>query len=67
MPHTCKIVNYFFIADLLLAGGPNCQGRGCRKGARGGGKRDGARWIGQGGQGDGIYILMKFSTKQLEH
>ena len=30
------------------------------------GKRGGVR-VGEGGKGGGIYILMKFSTKQLQH
>ena len=39
VPHTCKIVNYFLIANLLLAeGGQIVGGRGCRKGQEGGGR-----------------------------
>ena len=41
--------------------------RGKRVGERRVGEGDGARGWGKGGQGGGIYILMKFSTKQLEH
>ena len=42
------------------------QGQGGRR------KKGGARGVGQGGgvrgaKGGGIYILMKYSTKQLEH
>ena len=38
VPHTCKIVNYFLIGDLLLAGWQNCWGKGLQKGARGWGQ-----------------------------
>ena len=42
------------------------------RGQGGGGKMGGATRMGQGGwgkgaRGGGIYILMKFSTKQFEH
>ena len=62
----------FLIADLLLAGGAKLLGEGVVER----GKGVGARGVGQGGwgkgvrvrgQGGAIYILMKFSTKQLEH
>ena len=47
VPHTCKIVNYFLIADLLLAGGGKIVGgRGCGKGQGGGGKKGGGRGMG---------------------
>ena len=51
----------------MLGEGVAEQGQG------GGGKKGGPRGVGQGGdgvrgaKGGGIYILMKFSTKQLEH
>ena len=50
----------------------NCWGKGLWKGAKGWGpegwaKGGGARGIRVRGQEGGIYILMKFSTKQLEH
>ena len=50
----------------ILGEGVAEQGQG------GGGKRAWAKGVGQGGwdkggKGGGIYILMKFSTKQLEH
>ena len=52
-------------------GGQIVGGRGCGKGQGGGGQRGGAKGWDKGvrvkGQGGGIYILMKFSTKQLEH
>ena len=50
----CKIVNYFFIADLLLAGGGQIVlGRGCGKRQWGGGKKGGGRGVGLGGWGKG--------------
>ena len=45
VPHTCKIVNYFLIADLLLAGGANSSWKGLWKEAMG--------W-GQEGWGNGV-------------
>ena len=36
-------------------------------GQEGWGEGDRARGLGLGGQGGAIYILMKFSTKQIEH
>ena len=70
--HTCKILNYFYLPIYFWQGGPNCQGMVCTKWARGGeqiswGKRDGARGWSKGGNRGGMYILMKFSVKQLEH
>ena len=47
--HTCKIVNYFLIANLLLAGGANCWGKGLWRGAKGWGKKVGEGWLGKGG------------------
>ena len=51
----CKIVNYFFIADLLLAGGANCSWKGLQKeamgwGQEGWGKGGRIRGVGQGGK-----------------
>ena len=49
VPHTCKIVQLFLIADLLLArGGKIVEGRGYRKGQGGGGKKAGGRGGGVG-------------------
>ena len=44
-----------------MAEGVAEQGQGGR------GKKGGARGWGKGAKGGGIYILMKFSTKPLEH
>ena len=54
--HTCKIVNYFLIADLLLAGGQIIGGRGCGEGQGGGGRKVGEGWLGKGGgvRGKGV-------------
>ena len=35
VPHTCKIVNYFLIADLLLAGGAKLLGEGVAERGKG--------------------------------
>ena len=59
VPHTCKIVNYFLIADLLLEGGANCWGKWLQKRARGGGQRHAARWTGAGGGGKGVASIFK--------
>ena len=45
VPHMCKIVNYFFIADLLLAGG----GKLFLEGVAERGNGVGARRVGEGG------------------
>ena len=72
VPHTCKIVNYFkFLIYFWHGGDKIVGGRGCGKRQGGGSKKGWAKEVGQGGgergQGGGIYILMKYSTKQLEH
>ena len=41
--------------------------KGLQKGARGRGKKDGGGGAVRGAKGGGIYISIKFSTKQLEH
>ena len=46
--HTCKIVNYFLIADLLLVGGQIVGGRGCGEEQGGGGKKVGEAGLGKG-------------------
>ena len=62
VPHTCKIVNYFLITDLLFGrGGKIVEGKGCRKGQGGGAKKGWGRgWDKghrvRGGKGSGIYI-----------
>ena len=56
-----------------MAGGGQIVGEWVpEQGQGGGGKKGGARGMGQGGgvrgaKGGGIYILIKYSTKQLQH
>ena len=49
----------------IVSKGVPQRGQGC--GARGWGKGDGQGGWGKAAKGSGIYILIKFSTKQLEH
>ena len=69
--HTCKIVNYFYLPIYFWQGGPQLSGNGLQKvnygwGQIRWGQRDGARGWGKGGNRGGMYILIKFSVKQLE-
>ena len=49
VPHTCKIVNYFYLPIYFWwGGGQIVWGWGCRKGQGSGGKKGGARGEGRG-------------------
>ena len=45
--HTCKIVNYFLIADLLLAGGAKLSGEGVEERGKGMGQEGCRKGVGQ--------------------
>ena len=63
VPHTCKIVNYFYLLIYFWWGGKIVGGRGCRKGQGGGGKKGGeGGWVrGWGKAARGVESIFKWS------